>query len=187
MVALSVPEMTMHMVKSLDAPSSNTISPVVIFSRFAMAKIWAKILSSRLGSAACSACWAASSDLDNIWTHPSSNAQLVISGGTIYNAGAEGGDCAHDQCNGITVNGGSFVLSGVEVRNNKGYGVWTPSAKVTGFVINGCRVFGNGRVGARLSGSNFAVTGNVFFGNSGGNLKLDSPSDAHVVANNVGV
>ena len=132
-------------------------------------------------------CWAASSDLDNIWTHPSSNAQLAISGGTIFNAGAEGGDCADDQCNGITVNGGSFVLSGVEVRSNKGYGVWTPNAKVTGFVINGCRVFGNGRVGARLSGKDFAVTGNVFFGNSGGNLKLDSPSDAHVVANNVGV
>ena len=45
-------------------------------------------------------CWAASSDLDNIWTHPSSNPQLVISGGTVFNGGSEGGDCAHDQCNG---------------------------------------------------------------------------------------
>ena len=85
------------------------------------------------------------------------------------------------------MNAGSFVLSGVEVRNNKGYGIWTPNAKVTGFAINGCRVFSNGRVGARLSGKDFAVTGNVFFGNNGGNLKLDAPASSHVVANNVGV
>lgn len=131
-------------------------------------------------------CWAASSDLDNIWTHPSSNPQLVISGGTIFNGGSEGGNCTSNQCNGITVNAGTFLLSGVEIRNNKGYGIWTPSDRVVGFAISGCRIFDNGKVGAQLSGKNFAVTGNVFSGNKGGNLKLDQPLDSHVVANNVG-
>tara|TARA_A100001015_G_C14988709_1_gene712768 strand:+ start:236 stop:1453 length:1218 start_codon:yes stop_codon:yes gene_type:complete len=130
--------------------------------------------------------WAASSDFDNIWTHPDSNPQLTIAGGTIFNAGAVGGDCEHDQCNGITVNAGTFVMSGVEVRNNKGNGIWTPSNRTTGYVISGCRVVDNG-AGARLSGENFVVTGNVFSDNTVVNIELYQPSSAHVVANNVGV
>ena len=65
-------------------------------------------------------CWAASSVTDNIWTHPSSNPQLVIVGGTIFNAGAYGGgDCAKSDCNGVTLNGGSLTMTGVSVRNNQ--------------------------------------------------------------------
>ena len=77
-------------------------------------------------------CWAASSDLDNIWTDPSSNPQLSIAGGTIFNAGSLSDDCGDDQCNGLTVNGGTFVLSGVEVRYNKGIGTPGQSQCVVG-------------------------------------------------------
>jgi hypothetical protein len=131
-------------------------------------------------------CWAASSALDNIWTAPGSNPQLDIAGGTIFNAGATaGGDCANSQCNGITVNGGTFVLSGVAIRNNQGTGIWTPSDKVTGYVISGCRVTDNG-FGARLAGQDFTVTGSVFRGNKNGSLALTSPSLTHVVSANIG-
>ena len=69
---------------------------------------------------AAAGCWAASSVSDNIWTHPSSAPQLVITGGTIFNAGAYGGgDCANSDCNGITMNGGSLTMTGVAVRNNQ--------------------------------------------------------------------
>lgn len=62
---------------------------------------------------------------DNIWVSPdSTDAQLVISGGTIFNAGAGGGDPTKDMCNGITVNAGSFQITGTSIRNNKGRGVW---------------------------------------------------------------
>lgn len=131
-------------------------------------------------------CWAASSDLDNIWTDPNSNPQISIAGGTIFNAGAaRSGGCAPDQCNGITVNAGTFTLSGVEVRNNKGTGIWTPSGKASGYTITGCRVIANG-FGAKLAGGNFAVTGSVFQGNANGSLLVSDTSLPHVVANNIG-
>ena len=132
-------------------------------------------------------CWMASSTLDNIWTHPDSNPQVTIAGGTIFNAGALGGDCDTNQCNGMTVNSGTFVLSGVEVRNNKGKGIWTlNSDKVRGFTVSGCRITDNG-IGAKLAAQEFALTGNVFSGNIGCNLLLDAPSLPHIVANNVGL
>ena len=38
----------------------------------------------------------------------------------IFNSGAYGGgDCAKSDCNGITMNGGSLTMTGVEVRNNQ--------------------------------------------------------------------
>ena len=129
-------------------------------------------------------CWAASSDLDNIWTHPSSNPQLVISGGTIFNAGALGGDCGGGQCNGLTVNAGIFTLTGVSIRNNKGTGIWAPSSRTSGYSINGCHVANNG-FGAKLSGQDFVVTGNVFRGNKNGDLQVAQPSLPHVTANNI--
>ena len=131
-------------------------------------------------------CWAASSDLDNIWTHPDSNPQLVIAGGTIFNAGANPAvDCGTDRCNGMTVNAGTFTLSGVSVRNNQGTGIWTPSDKVVGFAVSGCRITDNG-FGAKLSGHDFTVTGSVFKGNKNGSLDIAQPDLPHVVANNIG-
>lgn len=73
-------------------------------------------------------CWCSSAwRQDNIWVSPdSTGAQLVISGGTIFNGGSEGGDPGKDMCNGITVNAGSFQITGTAIRNNKGRGVWVP-------------------------------------------------------------
>ena len=111
-------------------------------------------------------CWAASSDGDNIWVSPDSDgAQLAINGGTIFNAGAEGGDPTKDNCNGITVNAGSFQISGTSIRDNKGRGVWVVADKVQNYVVSGCRVFDNGQ-GMQLAGSGYVVTSNSFFGNS---------------------
>jgi hypothetical protein len=111
-------------------------------------------------------CWAASSDADNIWISPDSDgAQLVINGGTIFNAGTEGGDPSKDQCNGITVNAGSFQISGTSIRDNKGRGIWVVVDKVQNYVISGCRIFGNGQ-GMQLAGSGYVVTSNAFAGNS---------------------
>ena len=39
---------------------------------------------------------------------------------SIFNSGAYGGgDCSKSDCNGITMNGGSLTMTGVEVRNNQ--------------------------------------------------------------------
>ena len=129
-----------------------------------------------------SGCWAASSDHDNIWVSPGSHdALVVVSGGTIFNGGALGGNASRGECNGITVNAGSFALNGVAIRWNKGVGVWTPGT-AKNFVINGNQIFSNGR-GALLGGEAHVVTGNVF----SDNLE-DSDlgkGDNVVVANNI--
>ena len=67
-----------------------------------------------------------------------------ISGGTIFNAGVHGVDDPDNQGNGITVNRGSFTLSGVEVRNNVGKGIWVPSGSVSAFAITGNKIWSNG-------------------------------------------
>ncbi|ETO22600.1 hypothetical protein RFI_14595 [Reticulomyxa filosa] len=89
--------------------------------------------------------WAASSDTDQIWVAPGqSNPLLVIAGGTIFNGGVYGGniDCT-TQCNGITVNSGSFSINGVDIRNNQGKGIWVPNGNVNNFVITGNKIFDN--------------------------------------------
>ncbi len=69
---------------------------------------------------------------------------LVISGGTIFNGGVYGNVDCTTQCNGITVNSGSFSLNGVAIRNNQGKGIYVPNEKVQDFVVNGCKIYGNG-------------------------------------------
>ncbi|MGI0016988.1 MAG: glycosyl hydrolase family 28-related protein, partial [Nitrososphaera sp.] len=69
-------------------------------------------------------CWAASCNQENIHVEAGlASPILVINGGTIFNAGAVGGDPTNGR-NGITINSGSFILSGVTVRNNLGKGIW---------------------------------------------------------------
>ena len=128
--------------------------------------------------------WAASSDQDNIWVSGSSTGALLsLTGGTIFNAGSEGGDCGNGMCNGLVVNAGSFMMTGVAVRYNKGVGIWVPNDSVGSYTISGCQVFNNG-VGANLGGSNMVVVGNVF-NNNGNNLEVTNPSSG-VIQNNVG-
>jgi hypothetical protein len=97
-------------------------------------------------------CWAASSVVDNIWTAPGSNPQLVITGGTIFNSGTYGGNCSVE-CNGITLNGGSASISSLELRNNQGRGLWVPSGAVSNVMVSGVKFFGNGAAAILIPGS----------------------------------
>lgn len=107
-------------------------------------------------------CWAASSDEDQILLDSTANgAILSVSGGTIFNGGAYGREASH---NGIVVRAGSFMLTGVMIRNNKGTGILVDNDRVNAYSITGCKIQSNG-TGAVLNGDGFAVTGNVFAGN----------------------
>eukprot|EP00698_Gefionella_okellyi_P017762 TRINITY_DN5240_c0_g1_i4.p2 TRINITY_DN5240_c0_g1~~TRINITY_DN5240_c0_g1_i4.p2 ORF type:complete len:264 (+),score=64.77 TRINITY_DN5240_c0_g1_i4:1512-2303(+) len=129
-------------------------------------------------------CWAASSVQDNIWVAPGlAGPLLVMTGGTIFNAGAYGGD-PNTQNNGIVVNSGSFQISGVAIRNNLGKGIWVASDTVKQFSVTGCRIVDNG-IGALVDGAEFVVTGNVFGGNTQPNSWGQQQQTA-VIANNLG-
>eukprot|EP01079_Euglenida_sp_SAG-EU17-18_P003783 gene3783-703_t len=134
--------------------------------------------------------WFASSVQDNIWTAPSADGCFInIAGGTIFNAGAIGGNCSPEgtQCNGIVANAGSFSLAGVAVRNNKGRGVWVPGSKAAGFAVTGCKVYANGQAfDLANSGGGFAITGNVVASNDRP-ADLGALSGGAVVASNVGL
>ena len=103
------------------------------------------------------------------------NTIVTIAGGTIFNAGAEGGDPAEGMCNGIVINAGRLstdtpsctagvpvyahlrcprsttkgrvTLNGVLIRNNKGKGLWAPSGHAKHLLVSGCQLFENGQVG----------------------------------------
>ncbi len=102
-------------------------------------------------------CWAASCDEEQILISENSpGAIMSIAGGTIFNGGTYGRDGAH---NGIDVRAGSFMLSGVTVRHNKGTGILV-GENVRDYAITGCRIVSNG-TGAKLAGDRFTFTGNV--------------------------
>ena len=127
--------------------------------------------------------WFASSVRDNIWVSAdSTNARISLTGGTIFNAGALGGDPS-SECNGLTVNAGSFSLVGVHIRNNKGRGIWVPNGNVKKYLISGCKIYENGQ-GLNLGGESYAVTGNIVSDNA---EKSDFGSRAGnaMVANNL--
>ena len=129
-----------------------------------------------------SGCWAASSVVDNIWTSPSSNPQLVITGGTIFNAGTYGGNCT-SECNGITMNGGTLTMTGVEVRNNQGRGIWVPNGQVDSLLLTGLKIFQNG-IGVDIIAP--LVNGMVITGCFGFQNAMKIPSDPQsLVANNL--
>jgi len=126
-------------------------------------------------------CWAASSDEDQILVDDqASGAIVVISGGTIFNGGAYG---RPGSANGMVVRAGSFVLSGVTIRNNKGTGILVEGSKVRDYAINGCRIVENG-AGASLAGDNFTFTGNVLTRNTR-NL-IDKGTKNKVIQGNIG-
>ena len=56
---------------------------------------------------------------------------------------------------------GSFMLTGVTVRHNKGTGILVEGDAVRDFTISGCRIADNG-TGLVLGGKGYAVTGNTF-------------------------
>ena len=127
--------------------------------------------------------WAASSTLHQVFVDFNSSALLSISGGTIFNGGVY--ECPNNTnwCNGITINGGSFILNGVEVRNNKGRGIWITNKSVTQFQIISCRIFANGQ-GLNVNGTDFIVSNNVCNSNQLPNIISDTSSS--IVQNNLG-
>ncbi len=124
-------------------------------------------------------CWAASSDEEQILLDSSAEgAILVVSGGTIFNGGALGRGGNH----GLVVRAGSFTLSGVTVRSNKGTGILVDGDAVRDYAVTGCRIVDNG-VGAALKGNNYVFTGNVLARN--GQHLLDAGGPNKQAANNV--
>ena len=126
--------------------------------------------------------WAASSTLHQVFVDFNSTALLTISGGTIFNGGVY--ECPNNStwCNGITINSGTFILNGVEVRNNKGRGIWITNPSVTQFQIIACRIFANGQ-GWNVNGSSFIVSNNVCRSNLVPNVIVDTRSS--IVQNNL--
>ena len=112
--------------------------------------------------------WAASSDRDCIWVSPAStNAIVVLTGGTIFNGGAYGCVDPETQCNGVTVNAGTFSLTGVHIRNNQGRGIWIPNDNVVEFTITGCKIFSNNQaLNVPALETYYTLTGNILSGNS---------------------
>ena len=124
-------------------------------------------------------CWAASSDEDQILIDESaSRAILTVAGGTIFNGGTYGRPGSH---NGIVVRGGSFMLTGVTVRSNKGTGILVDNDSVRDYTVNGCRIMKNG-TGAVLNGDNYTCTGNVFSQNDTNLIDKGGPNK-QVVSN----
>lgn len=127
-------------------------------------------------------CWTASSDEDQILIDKDSHgAIVVIAGGTIFNGGAYG---RTGKANGMVVRAGSFVLSGVTIRNNKGTGLLVEGENVRDYAVTGCRFVENGTA-AELRGDNYAFTGNVLARNKTG--LVDLGEKGKVVQANVGV
>lgn len=126
-------------------------------------------------------CWTASSDEAQILIDKDAHgAIVVIAGGTIFNGGAYGRE---GSAHGMVVRAGSFVLSGLTVRNNKGVGLLVEE-NVRDYAVTGCRFVENGTA-AELRGDNFTFTGNVFARNKKGLIDLGGASK--VVQANVGV
>jgi hypothetical protein len=59
-------------------------------------------------------------------------------------------------------------LSGVEIRNNLGKGVWIPNESVVTYTITGCHFVDNGQ-GMNVVGSDFLITSNICSGNGAQN------------------
>lgn len=126
--------------------------------------------------------WAASSNMHQIFVDYNTSALISISGGTIFNGGAIECSDSSKWCNGMTVNSGSFILNGVEVRNNKGRGIWITNKSVTQFQIISCRIFANGQ-GWNINGSSFIVSNNICNANQSPNIIVDDKSS--IVQNNL--
>ena len=120
--------------------------------------------------------WAASSAADNVYVEAGHNPLLAISGGTIFNGGSE---TVNTTSNGMTILSGSFTLTGVVVRNNKGVGLHVGSA-VTGYAISGCKFYANAKAGVQLGGSGFALCGCVFATNGANTISINGTLSGNV-------
>jgi hypothetical protein len=133
-------------------------------------------------------CWAASSDVAQIWLAPTAtNAVLSIAGGTIFNGGTYFAQPASRSseamcpiaggCSGLVVDAGTFTLTGVIVRNNRGAGIavrpqpWTNTHaenKSVGDPVKSVGVTTDVGSIALAHSSYFTVTGCQIYGNGQG-------------------
>ncbi len=104
--------------------------------------------------------WAASSTIDQVFVDYNTSALLSISGGTIFNGGVYECLNSSNSCNGMTIHSGSFILNGVEIRNNHGKGIWVTNPSVKQFQITSSRIFQNGQ-GLYLNASSFILSTNL--------------------------
>ena len=136
--------------------------------------------------------WAASCDVANVMlAERAGGAHVVISGGTIFNAGvlASNGTCAPGRassgCVGLEIRAGSVSLSGVLIWANQGVGMYVHAAAAPGVSASGCKFEQNGQ-GLFIDGaaSSYGVTGGVFVRNE---MRSDfgGMAGGAVVANNV--
>lgn len=119
--------------------------------------------------------------------------QLIIVGGTVYNAGARALNTSTSSppC-GLVFNAGAKIhLSNVHIRNNgngvsTGKGVWCPSSTgVTSLKMIGCQSYDNAAADD-LGASTKLMIEDCFFDKTPTMLSLSSNLGIHDVRNNVG-
>ncbi|CAF1498105.1 unnamed protein product, partial [Rotaria sordida] len=119
--------------------------------------------------------WAASSTIHQVFVDYNSTALLSISEGMIFNGAVYECPNLSNWCNGITINSGSFILNGVEVRNNHGQGIWVTNKSVTQFQIISCRLFENGQE-MNIDGTLFIISNNLCNSNNLSNVISNTTS-----------
>ncbi|CAF3872688.1 unnamed protein product [Rotaria sp. Silwood1] len=119
--------------------------------------------------------WATSSTIHQVFVDYNSTAVLSISGGTIFNGGVYECPNVSNRCNGITINSGSFILNGVEVRNKHGRGIWVTNKSVTQFQIISCRLFENEQE-MNSDGTSFIISNNLCNSNNVPNVISNTTS-----------
>ena len=126
--------------------------------------------------------WTASSGDANIYVDANASPIISLHGGTIFNSGTYSAGGNNDA---IAWHGtGSFVLSGVTVRNNKGRGIWIDNPSMSNFIVSGCNFYGNG-MNLDIVGDSYTITGSIF--QSGQKDNKIGPSKNAQIGLNIGL
>ena len=126
--------------------------------------------------------WTASSGDANIYVGSDASPIISLHGGTIFNSGTYS---ATGKADAVAWHGlGSFVLTGVVVRNNKGRALWIDNPSMSNFVVSGCNFYGNGQ-NLNIVGDRYAITGSIF--QNGQKKDEIGPAKNAVIANNIGL
>lgn len=130
--------------------------------------------------------WTASSGDANIYVAAEASPLISLSGGTIFNAGAIPTSSTSIANDGIAWYGsGSFVMSGVTLRNNKGKSLHILNKDMKNFAVTGCQFYGNG-INVDIVGDDYTIVGNIFQKNLNGTNNIGDHQNA-IIANNLGL
>jgi len=131
--------------------------------------------------------WTASSGDANIYVASEASPLISLNGGTIFNAGAIPTSSKTLANDGIAWHGtGSFVISGVTLRNNKGKSLHIMNKNMKNFAVSGCQFYGNG-MNLDIVGDNYTIVGNLFQHNLNGNTNNIGDHSHAIIANNLGL